>query len=323
MPKAQTISELPELKIFAAGTWVDNTGTTYTIDNARLNSIAADFNASGKEIPIIPGHPKGTSVNYSALPAYGWINKLRVENGEMFGQLSKASDVLKDVARQGIYNGVSAGFNLPNWKPTHLAATNFPSLDHLPPLDSYFSDDTDSITEIYFAMADNTTNTDTPATDTPAEPTMKDVMGLLEKILEAVTKDVEADKTETPPELTQDVPTGFSAEVQALQKQVAELTEINRRNELTEMLRGADFAGKITPAEIPDKVEVLMELSRGANFSAANEESPYAKELRSIKSRPTFEFAEFATHQNSGGQVMNGHATLAESIVKSTQSKDK
>lgn len=318
--------QLPEIHIFDAGTWYDNNGRKHVVTEAMLETIANDFNAANEEAPLTPDHPRDQSVDYGTLPAFAHFNKLRRDGKKMYAQISRMSDALKTVAKENIFTSVSAGFNAGFGKLTHVAAlpsTKLAALPHLEPLSAYFSKQP-SITEYYFAMADPTaaTPTATPSTGATLDSILKAIQDLSAKFDKAEAEDVKEDAQE---DLTKPSPSGFSAaspEFVAMQKKLAEQAEKIRRNEVAERLRPFVTDGKLTPAEFSDKVDVLMVLSSGANFSASDETTPYAKELKSIANRQSFDFSEQATHANSGSNTQ-GYNDLAESIVKTTNNRNK
>lgn len=105
-------------EIFRAGTRTDNNGNTITISPDDVAVIAAHYNKSKHEAPIVVGHPKTDA------PAFGWVDKLTAENGVLFANFAEVDDDFADLVRKGRYKKVSASFYPPK-HPNNPEPTGF------------------------------------------------------------------------------------------------------------------------------------------------------------------------------------------------------
>jgi len=67
----------PGVEIFAAGTHTDDAGNKHTFTPADIDDIAASYNPSLREAPLVVGHPS------SNLPAYGWVARAVAADGSL------------------------------------------------------------------------------------------------------------------------------------------------------------------------------------------------------------------------------------------------
>ena len=97
----------------------------------ELNEIESTYNPDNYEAPILIGHLSDPSYKgKSAIPAFGWIGKVKVVGDHLKLVASQFSDELKDFIKKGLYKKVSAAFYQPDdvtnptpgkWHLHHLA----------------------------------------------------------------------------------------------------------------------------------------------------------------------------------------------------------
>ncbi len=97
----------------------------------ELSEIAETYDPDNYEAPILIGHLSDPSYKgKSAVPAFGWIGKVKVVGDHLKLVASQFSDELKDFIKKGLYKKVSAAFYDPTdatnptpgkWHLHHLA----------------------------------------------------------------------------------------------------------------------------------------------------------------------------------------------------------
>lgn len=104
--------KLPRLHIFTAGTHKAMGGQTLTYSAADLEAIAAAYDPSVHEAPIVIGHPKDNA------PAFGWVERLFVEGGKLYAELTGVAEEFAEWVERGLYKKRSSSFYLPEFSPT-------------------------------------------------------------------------------------------------------------------------------------------------------------------------------------------------------------
>ena len=99
--------------IFKAGRHTDSAGIEREFSNADLDFIAANYNPSAHEAPLVIGHPKDNS------PAFGWVKKLKRRGETLFAQFKQVPEELKEAVRAGHYKKVSVAL-YPNMTLRHV-----------------------------------------------------------------------------------------------------------------------------------------------------------------------------------------------------------
>ena len=99
-----------ELEIFRAGTHIDSGGNRHTFTVADVQRMAAAYNPSKREAPMVKGHPGDDA------PSYGWISSLRAtEDGRLFARGTQWDDGFLAEVKAGRFKKRSASF----YPPTH------------------------------------------------------------------------------------------------------------------------------------------------------------------------------------------------------------
>jgi hypothetical protein len=97
------------IEIFKAGTFQSSDGTTHTFSAADVSAIAAAYDPSVHEAPIVVGHPKTDS------PAYGWVESLAVnKDGKLEASPAQLEPQFAELVKQGRLKKVSASFYAPD-----------------------------------------------------------------------------------------------------------------------------------------------------------------------------------------------------------------
>lgn len=85
-------------EIFRAGTHTASNGVTKTWTEEEVEKIAENYNAqTDHEAPIVIGHPKDND------PAYGWVEKLKVEGGKLFAKAKQLVPEFLEAVEKGLY----------------------------------------------------------------------------------------------------------------------------------------------------------------------------------------------------------------------------
>lgn len=90
------------IEIFSSGTHTSNAGNQITYTDHDLVNMADMYNTqSDHEAPIVIGHPQTDH------PAYGWVDKLRVEGNKLLAMFKDVQPEFIDMVKRGLYKKIS------------------------------------------------------------------------------------------------------------------------------------------------------------------------------------------------------------------------
>ena len=96
--------------IFRAGRHRAIDGKVYEFSEAAVAAIAAGYDPAVHQAPYVLGHPKRDQ----SAPAWGWVDKLEVENGQLVAIASSIDPAFAEGVKAGRYRFRSADFYGPN-----------------------------------------------------------------------------------------------------------------------------------------------------------------------------------------------------------------
>lgn len=96
----------PGIEIFRAGTHVATDGRSITFSTADLAEIAAGYDTSLSEAPLVLGHPKLNA------PAYGWAKSLRVDGDVLYAEPHQVDAEFAELVNKGRFKKRSAALYL-------------------------------------------------------------------------------------------------------------------------------------------------------------------------------------------------------------------
>ena len=96
------------IRIMRPGTFTSVEGKSVTFGPAELQAIVDGYDATSDPAPLVVGHPKMDD------PAYGWIGRLSIENGELVAHPASIDRKFESQVRKGDYRKVSAQFYEPD-----------------------------------------------------------------------------------------------------------------------------------------------------------------------------------------------------------------
>jgi len=96
------------IEIFRVGSFADMMGDMHTIERKTLTSLAANYDAEANPAPVVIGHPETDA------PAYGWVDRLFVENDVLKATVRDVVPEFADAVKAGRYKRVSISLFLPN-----------------------------------------------------------------------------------------------------------------------------------------------------------------------------------------------------------------
>lgn len=99
---------LPTIRILKPGTFIDAHGTKVAFTDADLAGVASSYDASSDPAPIVLGHPKMDT------PAFGWIGKVEIVDGELVATPSNIAPALAEAIEAQHYRKVSASLYPPS-----------------------------------------------------------------------------------------------------------------------------------------------------------------------------------------------------------------
>lgn len=98
------------IHFFRAGQHTTSSGETLTFSEADLTAIAAAYDATTHEAPIVVGHPKVDA------PAYGWVEKVVAKADGLHAVPRQLNPEFAESVRSGAFKKVSAAFYRPQDK---------------------------------------------------------------------------------------------------------------------------------------------------------------------------------------------------------------
>lgn len=96
------------IEVFRAGTFKPTSGNTLSFSEEALQQIASDYDRDLAPAPVVIGHPDTDT------PAYGWVERLYVQNGVLHATLEDTVPEFADMVKAGRYRKVSASLFTPN-----------------------------------------------------------------------------------------------------------------------------------------------------------------------------------------------------------------
>lgn len=89
------------LRVLKTGTFTDRHGTPITISPEMLERVVTNYNPELSETPLVVGHPKHDD------PAYGWVEKFKVDGNELLAWPKQVSPEFAEAVRAGRYKKIS------------------------------------------------------------------------------------------------------------------------------------------------------------------------------------------------------------------------
>ena len=108
MPERNPAAALNRIEIFRAGRHTDVNGQQIEFSPADVAAIAASYDASAGEAPLVVGHPQING------PAYGWVKELTAESGVLYAAPHQVDAAFAQLVQDGRFKKRSASFFLPN-----------------------------------------------------------------------------------------------------------------------------------------------------------------------------------------------------------------
>jgi hypothetical protein len=96
------------LQIFKAGTHRAMDGRELTFSVEQLEQIAAGYDPTSYEAPLVVGHPRTDA------PAYGWVRGLRVVDGVLEAEPQQVDPQFAALVNEGRFKHLSVAFFAPN-----------------------------------------------------------------------------------------------------------------------------------------------------------------------------------------------------------------
>jgi hypothetical protein len=95
-------------EIFRSGRHTSSQGVELTFADTDLAAIAAGYDPSAYEAPIVVGHPKQDA------PAYGWVKSLSVKAGRLVAEPQQIDAAFAELVKDGKFKNRSAAFYSPS-----------------------------------------------------------------------------------------------------------------------------------------------------------------------------------------------------------------
>jgi hypothetical protein len=98
------------IRIFAPGAHRSSKGEELTFSAEDVAAIAGAYDPSRHQAPLVKGHPSDDA------PAYGWVERLAVEDGALVAEFGDVDQAVKADVDAGRYRFVSSAFYRPDEK---------------------------------------------------------------------------------------------------------------------------------------------------------------------------------------------------------------
>ena len=98
----------PALQIFRAGRHVAMSGQALEFSEADLAATCAAYDPAKHEAPLVIGHPTHD------LPAYGWVQSIKISNGGMDASPTQVNPAFAEMVKDGAFKKISASFYSPD-----------------------------------------------------------------------------------------------------------------------------------------------------------------------------------------------------------------
>lgn len=288
----------PWITIARTGTFQDSAGRDQTFSTADFDAIAANYNPAKQEAPLVFGHPKDSD------PAFGWVEKLKSENGKLLARLASVPGAVRDLVANGSYRYVSMSLtpDKKNLRHVGLLGAVPPAITGLGPIALAGEP---GIT-INFTSGDSATQSTKGDSTMPTPEELQQQIGALQQQLEAVrtenaqlkSKLADSDKNKSDKEEAEKKAEVTAAEFAAYKQAV----EIKDRESRVDSLI---VAGKLEPGKRDDTLTYAAALALAptpVNFSTpdgkAEQITVLEKFLRDLEAKPVdprfMNFSDFA-----------------------------
>ena len=92
------------VEVFKAGQHKPMNGRSKNFPVSMLHEVADNYDREKHNAPIVVGHPKMDA------PAYGWVERLYVENDTLKADIDQVDEAFVEMVKQGRYKKISASF---------------------------------------------------------------------------------------------------------------------------------------------------------------------------------------------------------------------
>jgi hypothetical protein len=117
------------IEIARVGRFRDSAGAWHDFTFDRLRKIAAKYDPSRRDAPLVLGHPTVDG------PAHGWIKRLAVSGDKLFAQPAYVTAALKEAVDNGLYRHVSMSlYDDDGLRHVGILGATPPAIDGLAPL---------------------------------------------------------------------------------------------------------------------------------------------------------------------------------------------
>ena len=168
-----------DFEILKTGKFTSSNGVEKEFNLSDLEKIAADYNPSVSEAPIVIGHPKTND------PAYGWIDSLKVSGDKLIASAKQIVPEFLESLKNGLFKKRSVSLT-PDGYLRHVGflGAEFPAVKGL--ADISFSDDRSADESFEFSEELKSNDTQSEKTNDFSDPlsvileTLKNIQSTLE-----------------------------------------------------------------------------------------------------------------------------------------------
>ena len=314
MSQAKESNNQKWTQIAREGTFNDSQGRAHTFTLKDFEDIINNYSTIGTQSPLVLGHVESDSA-----PAYGWVNALKTEEGNLFAQFACVSEKVKEIVHKGYYKNVSMSVDVAKKRLLHVALLGAaaPAIDGIGEINfaSPVNKENETIEIVFSAdfageippAAQMAQTPQTHEDNMNVEELAKKVEELMKKVaeLEAEVKQKDAEKTSAEAN-TETAKAEFSA-------YKAKEADEKRKNRVKKLIDD----GKLEPAKHDEVLAFANQLAKSpADFSMGTNstdgahsmsmEEKYLGDMEKLDSSPLFaSFSQKPAHADSGAS--NGY----------------
>ena len=281
-------------EIFKIGCHTDSQGNTHEWTEEELNTILSNFESKNPDVPITCGHVKTNS------PAYGWVDKLKIEAGKLYAAFKQVQPEFEEAVKKGLFKTRSISLT-PDLILRHVAF-----LGAQPPaikgMEQFCFNSDENLTVIEFSEnnPEDMGNGDNNSA-VNAEPLGEGVLNSPPHFNEERKGIKMQDKEKQDAEFAElkNAAALKDAKIAELEQVIAENKKAAQKKEFEEFCESAVTEGRILPAQKDTVLDILFANSdTSINFDDGTSKSSNEVFMDFVKSIKQIDFSEIAQEKN-------------------------
>ncbi len=302
------------IEIFKAGRHTDSQGRIRDWSIGDLDHMAASYDPSQREAPVVIGHPKDNA------PAYGWVRRLKRDGETLYAEVDRLQPAFVTMVRDGRFKKRSISV-YPDGTLRHVGFLGAmpPAVSGLKDVD--FSGSDEAVVEIEFS--ENVVRSEHMDEDHKSKDPRNHAGGEPENPAPPAAESSE-DKKKIQ-ELVALV-ARQDAKLKELEERLAKAEAEKTAKAEEEFCQGLVAEGRLLPSQVPHAVAVLGALSAAAPVEFADAEGKVVKDAPGMVFREFLAAAPVQVHYGEyadGQRAARGTAETHDFAARVTEHVDK